>query len=70
MGTSNAEYGNQLSFAFPPPRGLTAILIPDCALLAARSVTGPLLFTKWLEGLEKIKKSQQHFCEMSRSLVK
>lgn len=44
-GTCNAEYGSQLAFAFSPLQGLTAILIPDCALLAACFVMGPLLFT-------------------------
>lgn len=45
-GIFNAEYGRQLAFAFSPLRGLTTILIPDRALLAAYFVTGPLLFTR------------------------
>lgn len=42
-GTFNAVHGSQLIFAFSPQR---VILVPDCALLAACFVMGPLLFTR------------------------
>lgn len=53
-GTFKVEFVSQLAFVFSPLWELTAGLIPDCALLAACFVTGPLLFNRWLEELEKI----------------